>query len=93
VRFGLLNAIHFGAPQRRIRFFLLAAKRGIRLPRLPTPTHFHPEFKTPPKISFEDARGEKKWYCHSGIVESKNSAQAVALKVRDAISDLPQFDW
>ena len=42
VRFALLQAAHDGTPQRRIRFFLVAAKQDQVLPELPQPTHdFH----------------------------------------------------
>jgi DNA (cytosine-5)-methyltransferase 1 len=33
---------HYGAPQSRVRFFLIAAKRGLPLPELPQPTHAFP---------------------------------------------------
>jgi len=93
VRFGLLNAIHFGAPQRRIRFFLFAAKRGIHLPEFPSPTHYSEDFKKPSKISFQVGHGERKWYCKSAVPESKGLAQSISLTVNEAISDLPYFDW
>jgi len=93
VRFGLLNAIHFGAPQRRIRFFMIAAKRGLQLPNFPSPTHFNDDFKAPMKITFEVPTSQKKWYCLSAAAEAKPCAQAASLTVDDAISDLPCFDW
>ncbi|KAF9270841.1 S-adenosyl-L-methionine-dependent methyltransferase [Marasmius fiardii PR-910] len=40
VRHGFLQAGQFGTPQSRLRFFLVAAKRGFKLPDLPHPTHF-----------------------------------------------------
>jgi DNA (cytosine-5)-methyltransferase 1 len=36
--FGLLNAADFGAPQRRVRLFMMAT-RNTRLPSFPAPTH------------------------------------------------------
>ena len=42
VRFGLLQAAHYGTPQARVRFFLIAAKQGYPLPDLPQPTHDFP---------------------------------------------------
>jgi DNA (cytosine-5)-methyltransferase 1 len=38
VEFGVLNAVHFGVPQRRERVILLG-RRGVAQPHLPTPTH------------------------------------------------------
>ncbi|KAF5345158.1 hypothetical protein D9758_009647 [Tetrapyrgos nigripes] len=40
--FGKLDAVHYGAPQSRVRFFLIAAKHGLPLPSLPQPTHAFP---------------------------------------------------
>lgn len=37
--FALLNAADFGAPQRRVRLFMLAADTGSVLPAFPAPTH------------------------------------------------------
>ena len=39
VRWGLLQAAQYGAPQRRSRLIFLAARRGLNLPRFPRPTH------------------------------------------------------
>lgn len=38
-RFALLNAADYGAPQRRVRLFMLAADADAVLPTFPTPTH------------------------------------------------------
>lgn len=37
-RFALLNAADYGAPQRRVRLYMIGA-RGERLPEFPAPTH------------------------------------------------------
>lgn len=37
---GVLNAVHFGVPQKRERVFIVA-RRGQMRPELPRPTHFH----------------------------------------------------
>jgi DNA (cytosine-5)-methyltransferase 1 len=37
--YRVLNALRYGVPQSRERLFLLGAKRGLRLPRYPSPTH------------------------------------------------------
>lgn len=41
-RFSLLNAADYGAPQRRVRLFMLAADEGVTLPTFPLPTHHRP---------------------------------------------------
>ncbi|KAF8346872.1 S-adenosyl-L-methionine-dependent methyltransferase [Amanita rubescens] len=43
VRFCLLQAAHYGTPQTRVRFVLMAALDGLPLPSLPQPTHHFPE--------------------------------------------------
>ena len=42
MQFCLLNAVHYGTPQRRVRFILFAAKIGLPLMNAPKPTHYHP---------------------------------------------------
>jgi len=37
--FRVLNALRYGVPQSRERLFLLGARKGIRLPDYPAPTH------------------------------------------------------
>jgi DNA (cytosine-5)-methyltransferase 1 len=37
--FRVLNALHYGVPQSRERLFLIGAKKGVRLPAYPMPTH------------------------------------------------------
>ena len=37
--FRVLNALHYGVPQSRERLFLIGAKKGVRLPAYPKPTH------------------------------------------------------
>jgi DNA (cytosine-5)-methyltransferase 1 len=39
VRYGLLNAAHYGVPQSRIRTFIWAALPGEKLPDWPQPLH------------------------------------------------------
>ena len=39
VTFGVLQAAHYGLPQTRRRFILLAVAPGYVLPRLPSPLH------------------------------------------------------
>lgn len=37
--YKVLNALDYGVPQSRERLFLLGARKGLRLPRYPPPTH------------------------------------------------------
>jgi DNA (cytosine-5)-methyltransferase 1 len=40
--YRVLNAAHFGVPQDRKRLFLFGARKGLRLPTYPVPTHEPP---------------------------------------------------
>lgn len=86
VRFSLLQAGHYGTPQTRTRFFLIAADRKHELPELPQPTHDFPvvdklEIKLPGGRSIEPVRTVP------GIAPHR------FVSTRDAISDLPVFHW
>ena len=85
VRFGLLQAGKFGAPQKRLRFFLIAAKLGLRLPAFPQPLYEFPFIST--KIRFP-----------MGIVLEldpvvRGTMPFHRVTIEDAISDLPLYDW
>jgi len=87
VRFGLLQAAHYGTPQRRVRFFLVAAKEGQILPELPQPTHDFPDSQT---LDIKVGRGKDKI---SPIRTAHGTAPHRFVTIEDAISDLPRFDW
>ncbi|KAF7975199.1 hypothetical protein HWV62_10266 [Athelia sp. TMB] len=83
-QFGLLDAGRHGAPQGRVRFFLIAAKGGLTLPKLPRPSH---EFSGASlQIQLED-----------GVIKPINTEAGIAslpfVSIEDAIGDLPLFDW
>ncbi|KAF8633579.1 hypothetical protein AX15_001372 [Amanita polypyramis BW_CC] len=86
VRFGLLQAAHYGTPQSRVRFFLIAALDGTPLPPLPQPTHYFPQTN---HLLIKSPKGD--------IIQPIKVESGVALHppitVDDAISDLPRFDW
>ena len=87
VRFGLLQAAHYGAPQRRSRFFLIAAVDGHPLPELPQPSH-----------DFPNAHGLAIKLPVNGryirpIRSDNGTAPHPMVTIQDAISDLPRFDW
>ncbi|KAG9313921.1 S-adenosyl-L-methionine-dependent methyltransferase [Chiua virens] len=86
VRCGLLQAGHYGTPQTRVRFFLIAAKRGLVLPPLPQPSHDFPvadalEIKFPDGITLNP------------IITIPGVALHGYVSIHDAISDLPKFEW
>ncbi|RPD65262.1 S-adenosyl-L-methionine-dependent methyltransferase [Lentinus tigrinus ALCF2SS1-6] len=86
VRFGLLNAGHYGTPQGRIRFFLIAAKHGYPLPNLPTPSHASLTNETL-TIHLADKMDITPLRASKGIAPMKH------VSIQDAIGDLLQFDW
>jgi DNA (cytosine-5)-methyltransferase 1 len=84
--FGNLQAGHYGAPQTRLRFFLIAAQQGLPLPSLPQPTHAFPDGKSL-KIKLCD---------ETEIIPVDGSGHTIAHKfvsIKDAIGDLPLWDW
>lgn len=86
MRFGLLQAAHYGLPQTRIRFFLIAARMDQPLPNFPAPLYSFPE---------KDALLVK--FSHGLTVMPVNPDACLTpfrhLTVADAISDLQRFDW
>ncbi|KAJ7508728.1 hypothetical protein B0H11DRAFT_1966459 [Mycena galericulata] len=87
VRFSLLQAGNYGAPQNRVRFFLVAAQHGIPLPDIPQPTHDFEvvnqlRIKLPlRKVPIDPVRTTRGTMAHASV------------SIEDAIGDLPPFDW
>ncbi|KAH9901025.1 S-adenosyl-L-methionine-dependent methyltransferase [Cubamyces lactineus] len=86
VRFSLLQAAHYGAPQSRARFFLIAALQGHQLPQLPQPTHDFP-LKDALEIKFPNQTAIQP------ILTLNGTAPCKYVSVTEAIGDLPEFDW
>ncbi|KAH9486450.1 DNA (cytosine-5)-methyltransferase 1 [Psilocybe cubensis] len=86
-QFALLQAAHYGTPQRRVRFFLVAAKTGQVLPAIPQPTHDFPD-STSLSIKFAD-----KLDVIAPIRMAHGTARNRCVTIKDAIGDLPRFDW
>ncbi|KAI9070389.1 S-adenosyl-L-methionine-dependent methyltransferase [Trametes sanguinea] len=86
VRFALLQAGHYGAPQSRVRFFLVAARQGLPLPDLPQPTHDFPP-KDALEIKFPNGTAIQPILTLNGTALFKH------VSIVDAIGDLPEFDW
>ncbi|KDQ62886.1 hypothetical protein JAAARDRAFT_53111 [Jaapia argillacea MUCL 33604] len=86
VRFSLLQAGHYGTPQTRVRFFLVAAKKGHPLPDFPQPTH---DFPNNDNLQISLSIGDN----IRPIRADRGVAPQSFISVNDAIADLPQFDW
>ncbi|KAI0720035.1 S-adenosyl-L-methionine-dependent methyltransferase [Cerioporus squamosus] len=88
VRFGLLQAGHYGAPQGRVRFILIASQATYPLPNLPQPTH---ESLNPDSLQINLTKPEKLTLqpipTKSGVAPYKH------VSIHDAIGDLLNFDW
>lgn len=86
LRYCLLQAGHYGTPQGRIRFFLVAALDGYPLPELPQPTH-----------DFPGVHGLQIRLPTGDTIRPIQTTNGVAphpyVTIDDAISDLPRFDW
>ncbi|KXZ52145.1 hypothetical protein GPECTOR_10g774 [Gonium pectorale] len=84
VRFGVLCAAHYGAPQDRHRVFLLAARpdSGARLPDWPAP--LHALSRPPPGIPIPGGM----YYATA----PQRGAPYRALTIWDAIGDLPEVE-
>lgn len=91
VRYGLLQAGHYGTPQRRIRFFLIAAEEGQVLPELPQPTHEFPAVN-PLQIKHPE-QDNRMAHTIRPIRTAKGTAAHPSVTIEDAIGDLPRFDW
>lgn len=75
----ILNAAHFGIPQKRERFILFGAPKGTKFD-FPTPTHFY----NGSTISYKDK---------SKVITTKNKKLLpLALSTMDAIGDLPPIN-
>ncbi|KAF8079195.1 S-adenosyl-L-methionine-dependent methyltransferase [Lyophyllum atratum] len=86
VRFGLLQAGHYGTPQRRHRFFLVAAIDGHPLPELPEPSHDFPDISGL-TIKLPIGNDVRPFRTMNGTAPHRH------VTIDEAISDLPRFDW
>ncbi|KAJ7665420.1 S-adenosyl-L-methionine-dependent methyltransferase [Mycena polygramma] len=88
VHFSLLQAGHYGAPQNRIRFFLIAARHGLPLPDMPQPTH---DFEVTNHLRMRMPYNHKPQV--SPIRTTRGRAAHAHVSIEDAIGDLLPFDW
>jgi len=89
VRLVQLDSRSFGSPQNRNRLFLICARRGVPLPSTPEPTHANPELEVNRFAS--GSKSFKDFYV--GSQGDYGSGPFPAVTVRDAISDLPRFEY
>jgi DNA (cytosine-5)-methyltransferase 1 len=89
VRMVQLDARSFGSPQNRIRLFLICARKGVPLPSTPEPHHANPELKV---VIFSSASSSRRSF-YVGSKGDPGSGPLPAITVRDAISDLPRFEY
>lgn len=89
VRFGLLQAASYGAPQKRVRLIIVIAAKGEALPQLPTSTH-----NCPVSDSLIIRLPDEPL---STALRPVSTAQGTApnhyITIRDAIGDLPRYHW
>ncbi|KAF9329689.1 hypothetical protein BGZ91_000444 [Linnemannia elongata] len=91
-RIAMMQAGHYGVPQSRYRFFVWAAKLGYTLPTFPLPTT---TFSTDTSASF-DAPLDLEYNDHKAFHyfgRRKYQAPDPMVTVRDALSDLPGFEY
>jgi DNA (cytosine-5)-methyltransferase 1 len=89
VRMVQLDARSFGSPQNRIRLFLICARKGVPLPSIPEPSHANPELKM---VNFFGISNSRRPF-HVGTKGEIKSGPLPAVTVREAISDLPRFEY
>ncbi|KAJ7687355.1 S-adenosyl-L-methionine-dependent methyltransferase [Mycena rosella] len=88
LRFSLLQAGNYGAPQSRVRFFLVAAHHGLELPQMPQPTH---DFEVVNQLKIKLPYNHKPSILP--IRTTRGTMPHGSVSIEDAIGDLPQFDW
>ncbi|EAU92360.2 hypothetical protein CC1G_00579 [Coprinopsis cinerea okayama7 len=88
LRFAALQAGHYGTPQGRERFILVAALPGTQLPELPQPTHAFPSTQLGLKLHYG---GEEKLI--KPIRTAPGTAPHHPVTTEDSIGDLAPFDW
>ncbi|KAK0233815.1 S-adenosyl-L-methionine-dependent methyltransferase [Armillaria fumosa] len=86
VRFGVIDAAHYGTPQRRKRFVICAAQQKQKLLSLPQPTH---DFPNTEKLAIKLSIGGS----ITPIRTANGTAPHRCVTVEDAISDLPRYDY
>ncbi|KAG2029571.1 S-adenosyl-L-methionine-dependent methyltransferase, partial [Suillus americanus] len=93
MRFNVLHAENYGAPQTCKRFVLMAARQGLSLPEFPIPTHFFPhKIIRSIKLPTGEYLGPVSRLKY-GDTSLDLSAPLHYVTIHEAIGDLPPFDW
>ncbi|KIO24073.1 hypothetical protein M407DRAFT_26509 [Tulasnella calospora MUT 4182] len=89
VRWTIYESANFGAPQIRSRLIYVAARRGLPFPGFIRPTHAYLQKSKKFRVPCQDldAGAMDEWDINPP------GAPHNPLTVRDAIEDLPAFDW
>ncbi|EGO21115.1 hypothetical protein SERLADRAFT_417509 [Serpula lacrymans var. lacrymans S7.9] len=89
IRFNVLQAGQYGAPQGRQRVIFWGAKRGLLLPELPIPTHgfVSRNYKVSTGTRLPRMTRSK------DPTDDHLCSPFRAVTINDAIGDLPGFDW
>ncbi|KAF7347516.1 Mitogen-activated protein kinase [Mycena venus] len=82
------GAGNYGAPQNRIRFFLVAARHGLPLPDMPQPTH---DFEVTNQLRMQLPYNNKPRV--APIRTTRGTAAHGSISIEDATGDLPPWDW
>jgi DNA (cytosine-5)-methyltransferase 1 len=92
--YGLLNSVHFGVPQMRVRCFLvgIASVADVR-PTLPSPTHYHASPRGYAGIRSVAVRHMLSLFETNSFTETRAPVRSLpaAVTARDAIGDLPRI--
>lgn len=90
-RLTLLDSRSFGSPQNRLRLFIICARTGVPLPSNPEPSHTNPAITINLFTSADMDRQPRPFFVGTKGIEG--SAPYPAVTVRDAISDMPPFEY
>lgn len=90
-RLTLLDSRSFGSPQNRLRLFIICARSGVALPSNPEPSHTNPVITVNLFTSADMDRQPRAFFV--GTKGVQGSAPYPAVTVRDAISDMPPFEY
>ena len=93
-RYTLLNAAHYGVPQMRDRFFLVAFHEALQVePRFPAPTHsvsLPAGYRSSRQVALQHVEGLFR-PCNYVAPPAVDASLAPGITVREALDDLPHL--
>jgi len=92
VRFGVLQAAQYGAPQARRRIIFAGTRHGLTSVKLPEPTHHFPDESLAILLPTNDESKEGTRSVRADYRRS-SSGSLPAVTIHDSISDLPKFEY